>query len=96
MSAICTELRFVRLTCRGVLLAPTPPNTSEPNLRRLGCTASVELTGAGVAVGGSAQPAAGGRHAVGAAELHGVLLLPRLVQGPRALPRVLKTTALLQ
>jgi hypothetical protein len=27
---------------------------------------------------------------VGAAELHGVLLLPRLIQGPRALPRVLK------
>ena len=42
-----------------------------------------------VGVGGGAQPAAGGRHAVGAAELHGVLLLPRLIQGPRALPRVL-------
>jgi hypothetical protein len=27
---------------------------------------------------------------VGAAELHGVLLLPRRLQGPRALPRVLK------
>ena len=45
--------------------------------------------GVAVGVGGGAQPAAGGRHAVGAAELHGVLLLPRLIQGPRALPRVL-------
>jgi hypothetical protein len=51
-------------------------------------------TRAGVTVGvvGGAQPAAGGRHAVGAAELHGVLLLPRLIQGPRALPRVLTCT----
>jgi len=47
-------------------------------------------TCAGVGDDGGAQRAAGGRHAVGAAELHGVLLLPRRLQGPRPLPRVLK------